>query len=86
MSYLERRWTMYISAIMGFLGFDLCVLFLQETYAPAILVTKAGRLRRQTKNCDIHAEQEEVEVDFHELFTDNPADRSVFLLPSLLLF
>jgi DHA1 family multidrug resistance protein-like MFS transporter len=71
MSYLGWWWTMYISAIMGFLGFGLCVLFLRETYAPAILVTKAGQLRRQTKNWGIHAKQEEVEVDFHELLTNN---------------
>jgi DHA1 family multidrug resistance protein-like MFS transporter len=71
MSYLGWRWTMYISAIMGFLGFGLCVLFLRETYPPAILATKAGQLRRQTKNWGIHAKQEEVEVDFHELLTNN---------------
>jgi DHA1 family multidrug resistance protein-like MFS transporter len=78
MSYLGWRWAMYISAIMGFLGFGLCVLFLRETYAPAILVTNAGQLHRQTKSWEIHAKQEEVEVDF--------ADRSAFLLPSLLFF
>src|SRR3954454_19087715 len=37
MSYLGWRWTTYISAIMGFFGFGLCVLLLRETYAPAIL-------------------------------------------------
>jgi len=71
MSYLGWRWTMYISAIMGFLGVGLCLLFLKETYPPAILVAKAGKIRRQTKNWGIHAKQEEVEVDFHELLTNN---------------
>ena len=71
MSYLGWRWTMYITSFMGFLSFGLVVLFLQETYAPAILIAKAGKLRRQTKNWGIHAKQEEVEVDFHELLTNN---------------
>lgn len=44
---------------------------LRERYASAILVAKAGQLRRQTKNWGIHAKQEEVEVDFHELLTNN---------------
>lgn len=71
MSYLGWRWTMYTSAIMGFPRLGLCVLFLQKTYAPAILVTKAGQIRRQTKNWGIHAKQEEVEMDFHELLANN---------------
>lgn len=71
MSYLGWRWTMYISAIMGFLSTGLLVLFYEETYAPAILVAKAGRLRRQTHDWRIHAKQEEVEVDLHELVANN---------------
>ena len=71
MSYLGWRWTMYISAIMGFLGFGLMIFFYKETYAPAILVAKAGRLRRETHDWRIHAKQEEIEVDFHELLTNN---------------
>jgi DHA1 family multidrug resistance protein-like MFS transporter len=69
-SYLGWRWTMYISSIMGFLGIGLLV-FYRETYPPAILVAKAGRLRRQTHDWRIHAKQEEVEVDFKELLTTN---------------
>lgn len=44
------RWTEYITAIMGFLGLGLCLLFLEETYPPVILVEKAADLRRRTKN------------------------------------
>jgi DHA1 family multidrug resistance protein-like MFS transporter len=69
-SDLGWRWTMYISAILGFLGLGL-MLFYQETYQPAILVAKAGRLRRQTHDWRIHAKQEEIEVDFHELLANN---------------
>lgn len=69
-SHLRWRWTMYIAAIMGFLGLGL-LLFYQESYPPAILVSKAGRLRRQTHDWRIHAKQEEVEVDLHELLVTN---------------
>lgn len=41
------RWTEYIAAIMGFLGLALCLIFLEETYPPVILVNKAADLRRR---------------------------------------
>lgn len=56
---------------MGWLAFTLTVLFVKETYAPAILVQKAATLRRQTRNWGIHAKQDEVELDLHELVTTN---------------
>ncbi|CAG8897584.1 unnamed protein product [Penicillium egyptiacum] len=71
MSYLGWRWTMYISSIMGWLATGLCLLFLKETYAPAVLVEKATILRRQTRNWGIRARQEEIEVDWGELITNN---------------
>jgi DHA1 family multidrug resistance protein-like MFS transporter len=71
MSYLGWRWTMYISSIMGFFATGLCLVFLKETYAPAILVEKAVTLRRQTHNWGIRARQEEVELDWEELITNN---------------
>jgi DHA1 family multidrug resistance protein-like MFS transporter len=71
MSYLHWRWTMYISAIMGFLGFTLLLTFFRETYAPMVLVQKASILRRQTHNWGIHAKQDEVEIDFNHLVTVN---------------
>lgn len=55
MSYLGWRWTEYIVCIMGFTGFGLTLLFLEETYPPLILVAKAADLRRRTKNWGIHA-------------------------------
>ncbi|KAI9811604.1 MAG: hypothetical protein M1827_005353 [Pycnora praestabilis] len=70
-SYLGWRWAEYITSFMGFLGFGLNVLFFQETYPPIILVEKAAELRRRTKNWGIHAKQEEIEVDFRELITEN---------------
>lgn len=71
MSYLGWRWTEYITAIMGFLGLGLSLIFLEETYPPMILVNKAADLRRRTKNWGIHAKQEEVELDLRELVEKN---------------
>jgi DHA1 family multidrug resistance protein-like MFS transporter len=60
-----------IVAIMGFLAFFLDLFFLEETYPPIILVSKAAELRRRTKNWGIHAKQEEIEIDFRELINKN---------------
>lgn len=79
-SYLGWRWTQYIPAIMGFVCFGLIVFFLEETYAPVILVQKAADLRRLTLNWGIHARQDEIEVDFSELINKN------FSRPLRLLF
>ena len=58
MSYLGWRWTECITAIMGFFGLALCLLFLEETYPPIILVQKAADLRRRTKNWGRYARHE----------------------------
>ncbi|OCL03360.1 MFS general substrate transporter [Glonium stellatum] len=86
-SYLGWRWTEYISAIMGFTALGLVSIFLQETYPPVVLVSKAEELRRRTKNWGIHAKQEEVEVDFKELITKNISRpmRILFTEPIVLL-
>lgn len=70
-SYLGWRWTEYITSFMGFLAFGLNVIFLEESYAPAILVGKAAELRRLTLNWGIHAKQEEIEIDMRELIQKN---------------
>ncbi|KAL4913880.1 major facilitator superfamily domain-containing protein [Aspergillus aurantiobrunneus] len=70
-SYLGWRWTLYLPTIVGFLALALLLIFAQETYAPVILVQKAGILRRQTRNWAIHARQEELEIDVRELVTKN---------------
>jgi MFS transporter, DHA1 family, multidrug resistance protein len=67
-------------AIMGFAAFFLDFFFLEETYPPVILISKAAELRRRTKNWGIHAKQEEIEIDFRELVTKN------FSRPMRLLF
>jgi len=70
-SYLGWRWTSYLTAIMGFTGCILTLIFEKESYAPIILTHKAAELRRLTHNWGIHAKQEEVEVDFNELVNKN---------------
>ncbi|KAK4508658.1 hypothetical protein PRZ48_002397 [Zasmidium cellare] len=70
-SSIHWRWTMYISAIMGFLGLIALVFLFPESYPPAILVAKARTLRMATRNWAIHSKQDEVEVDFHQLITNN---------------
>ncbi|KAG4031973.1 hypothetical protein MFRU_008g03230 [Monilinia fructicola] len=70
-SYLGWRWNEWLPAIMGFVAFILDFFFLSETYPPVILIEKAAELRRRTKNWGIHAKQEEIEIDFHELITKN---------------
>lgn len=70
-SYLGWRWTEYLVAIIGFFCFTLNLFFLEETYPPVILVSKAAELRRRTKNWGIHAKQEEIEIDLRELLEKN---------------
>lgn len=79
-SSLGWRWTSWLTAIMGWVAFILDFLFLEETYPPVILVSKAAELRRRTKNWGIHAKQEEIEIDFRELLNKN------FSRPLRLLF
>jgi len=79
-SSLGWRWTSWLTAIMGWIAFFLDLFFLEETYPPIILVSKAQELRRRTKNWGIHAKQEEIEIDFRELVNKN------FSRPLRLLF
>lgn len=86
-SHLGWRWTEYLASIMGFAAFILDLLFLEETYPPVILVSKASDLRRRTKNWGIHAKQEEIEIDFLELVQKNFSRplRLLFTEPIILL-
>lgn len=70
-SYLGWRWTQYLAAIMSFSALALDLFFLEETYPPAILVSKAAKIRKISKNWGIHARQEEIEVDIGELVNKN---------------
>ncbi|CAG9980625.1 unnamed protein product [Clonostachys byssicola] len=86
-SHLGWRWTEYLPSIMGAVAFLLDFFFLEETYPPVILVSKAADLRRRTKNWGIHAKQEEIEIDFKELVQKNFSRplRLLFTEPIILL-
>jgi MFS transporter, DHA1 family, multidrug resistance protein len=65
------RWTAYITAIMGFLSLLFQLISLEETYPPVVLVHKADRMRRETKNWAWHAKQEELELSLKKLWEQN---------------
>ncbi len=66
-NHLRWRWTLYLPAIMGFFDVALILAFLKETYGPVILTAKAARVRRQTGNWMLHAQQEEIDFDPKDL-------------------
>ncbi|KAK9237823.1 major facilitator superfamily domain-containing protein [Lipomyces kononenkoae] len=70
-SYLGWRWSEYITMIWGFFAFSLIVFFVEETYAPVVLVRKAAKLRRATGNWGIHARLEQTELDYKGLIERN---------------
>lgn len=72
-SYLSYRWTMYLTGIMGGASFLLVLFFVKETYPPLILVGKAEEMRRRTGNWGIHAVQEHIKIDIHEIVTNSIA-------------
>jgi MFS family permease len=56
-----------ITGIIMVLTLILDILFLDETYAPVLLVYKARRLRHESGNWALHASHEEWDVSFREL-------------------
>lgn len=54
-SSLGWRWTEYITGIVMAAQLLVDVLVLEESYAPTLLVSKAHRLRFETKNWALHA-------------------------------
>ncbi|KJR87610.1 MFS transporter, DHA1 family, multidrug resistance protein [Sporothrix schenckii 1099-18] len=77
---LSWRWTLYIPAILSLIVGGISTVFLQETYAPCLLVKKAVRLRELTNNWGIHARHERTEAGARELID------KYFMLPLKLLF
>lgn len=61
------RWTEYLSGILMIIMFILDVAFLDESYAPRLLVSKARRLRLTAGQWSKHAPLEEWDVSFKEL-------------------
>ncbi|KAJ9482683.1 hypothetical protein VN97_g10742 [Penicillium thymicola] len=72
-SYPGWRWTEYIPGILQHLMLTLGVIFLDETYPPALLVHKARRLRITTGNWALHARHEEMDYSLKDM-----ADKYLF--------
>lgn len=86
-SHLGWRWTQWIIVILSFISFFVNLLFLNETYPPIILVSKAVSLRHKSRNWTIHAKQEEIDTNFRLLLTQNFSRplRLLFTEPIILL-
>ncbi|KAI1776660.1 polyamine transporter 1 [Hypoxylon cercidicola] len=65
--YLGWRWTEYLTGILQSVVLVFAVVFIDESYAPRLLVTKARRLRFETGNWALHAKFEEWDVSIVEL-------------------
>ncbi|KAI1206468.1 polyamine transporter 1 [Annulohypoxylon truncatum] len=61
------RWTEYTTGMIQSLVLFFAVIFIDETYPPRLLVTKARRLRFETGNWALHAKFEEWDVSIMEL-------------------
>ncbi|KAK9323702.1 major facilitator superfamily domain-containing protein [Lipomyces orientalis] len=85
-SYLGWRWSEYITMIWGFFSLALIVLFVEETYAPVVLVKKAANLRRRTGNWGIHARLEQTELDFKGLIERNFSRPAKMLVTEPIMF
>ncbi|CVL09066.1 related to fluconazole resistance protein [Fusarium mangiferae] len=64
---LGWRWTEYLTGIVQIIFLTLAVIFVDETYAPTLLIHKARHLRRETGNWALHAKFEEWDVSIQEL-------------------
>ncbi|KKY37974.1 putative polyamine transporter 1 [Diaporthe ampelina] len=65
--YLGWRWTEYLTGILQAFILLNAVTFIDETYPPVLLVTKARRLRHESGNWALHAKFEEWDVNITEL-------------------
>ncbi|KAK8043222.1 hypothetical protein PG994_013705 [Apiospora phragmitis] len=65
--YLGWRWTEYLTGILQAVVLLMALIFIDESYPPALLVAKARRLRHETGNWALHAKFEEWDVSVKEL-------------------
>lgn len=59
-SYLGWRWTEYLTGIVILVQLVLDTIFLDESYAPILLLYKARRLRIESGNWALHAKVSQV--------------------------
>ncbi|KZO98541.1 MFS general substrate transporter [Calocera viscosa TUFC12733] len=70
-SYLGWRWTMYLTVILTSAVILADLFFLKETFAPALLTSKARRLRIRTGRWALHSRQEEQEFTLQMFLQKN---------------
>ncbi|OIW34833.1 MFS general substrate transporter [Coniochaeta ligniaria NRRL 30616] len=64
---LGWRWTEYLTGILQAFILVIALIFIDESYAPVLLVYKARRLRHESGNWALHARFEEWDVSIKEL-------------------
>ncbi|KAI1460338.1 polyamine transporter 1 [Annulohypoxylon moriforme] len=64
---LGWRWTEYTTGMIQSVVLVFAIIFIDETYPPRLLITKARRLRFETGNWALHAKFEEWDVSIMEL-------------------
>ncbi|KAB5511647.1 major facilitator superfamily domain-containing protein [Coniochaeta sp. 2T2.1] len=64
---LGWRWTEYLTGILQAVILVIALIFVDESYAPVLLVYKARRLRHESGNWALHARFEEWDVSINEL-------------------
>lgn len=65
--HLGWRWISYFTGLIGLLALIAVVFLAEETHHGLILVKKAEKLRRRTRNWGIHAPHEEVFLTIKEI-------------------
>ena len=64
---LSWRWTQYIAGMLGAASLISLLLFYDESYVPVLLSQKSSRLRCETQDWSIHAEHDEIDINYHEI-------------------
>lgn len=77
---MNWRWVFWVVSIADAIVQILAFLFVNETYAPKILLVKARKLRKQTGNKALHTEYENPDRTFMEVLSRN------LMRPFLMLF
>ncbi|KAF2802354.1 MFS general substrate transporter [Mytilinidion resinicola] len=69
------RWTEYVTGIILAVAISASIVWVDESYPPVLLASKANHIRFETKNWAIHSKSQEAGTSFKELF------RKYFIVP-----
>lgn len=78
-SFLGWRWCLYLMGILSGASDLLYIFFSEETYWDSLLTQKAKKLRAQTGNWGIYANQETLELNLKEIVV-NTIGRPIYML------